>query len=693
VVVTPGNSSIGFQNEYNRHIQLTIRREEDVYGAFLIFDTINHGWWLLNRGSTEEGPNTIGVEAATQFGRDDDVFMVMDTQRNTGTYFFDVYTNTWYHPVASTPFVGHEGDYALVYDIAHKKWVKYASGWQTRELWTYSTGDSNWTHEGGWKSTTTSATLTTGDNHVHVTDTTGAVAGGSIWVKTRPGLAACADDCGECYAYWTAPITSVSGDAIYFSGPTDFCGSPVPTGTAVQIYPVGWPPMSLGSNWGAGLGVDGVYDDINNKLLFFVPINTQPYVYGSGSGDIQVWTYNLDTHAWTQKTGAGAILAHRQADMPAAWMHKNNAVIFADSCQTRPEGAPLGVGTTIRYYRYANGSVVIEAPTNLAASVDTDHITLTWDAVSGATGYYVYRESGANVWGHAWTTKINSGNLVNGTTFADSTVLDGTTYYYRVSAYNGSVESMLSLIARGKPKLIWDGYVSVPDTTHETVHWVPRDTNVTSYKVYRSLCTVVEYPKDGSYSASDYAYTTDVVKTAKPGTWRLIATCPGDAGCSGNSYADTADLRGGSPYPYKVYAYRVTSINELGIESGPSPFWLTIPRSTRHLNWKEVANGSNWDIKLKWDANPETGIQGYHIYRLVKGEDHVTRVTSSPVNATCYTHVNGVAGRTRNVMYYVVPMDGLGQEGIPSARAWTRRDCATTWTSQGYLQDYNSGIE
>lgn len=94
------------------------------------------------------------------------------------------------------------------------------------------------------------------------------------------------------------------------------------------------------------------------------------------------------------------------------------------------------------------------------------------------------------------------------------------------------------------------------------------------------------------------------------------------------------------------------------------------------------------------DANLETGIQGYHIYRLRTASDPpVTRVTSSPVNATSYTHTNGVIGSSTDFMYYVVPVDALGQEGIPSARAWTRRSYLTSWTSQGYLQDYNSGID
>ena len=44
---------------------------------------------------------------------------------------------------------------------------------------------------------------------------------------------------------------------------------------------------------------------------------------------------------------------------------------------------------------------------------------------------------------------------------------------------------------------------------------------------------------------------------------------------------------GGKKYRFAVYAYRVRAVNDKGIESGPSPYVLTIPSAPEHLYSKE----------------------------------------------------------------------------------------------------------
>src|SRR5439155_4644917 len=66
----------------------------------------------------------------------------------------------------------------------------------------------------------------------------------------------------------------------------------------------------------------------------------------------------------------------------------------------------------------------------------------------------------------------------------------------------------------------------------------------------------------------------------------------------------------GKPYRYAVHAYRVRAVNALGVESGPSPYFLTIPSAPQHLFSKEEGEKCH----LKWAANPETGLKGYRVY-------------------------------------------------------------------------------
>ncbi|WP_135550227.1 fibronectin type III domain-containing protein [Paenibacillus cymbidii] len=106
--------------------------------------------------------------------------------------------------------------------------------------------------------------------------------------------------------------------------------------------------------------------------------------------------------------------------------------------QSRPIGSAYDIGAD------EYGSVP-EAPTGLSASATSAAVQLGWNASTGATSYNVKRGS---VSGGPYTT-IASG--VTGATYTDSTVSNGFTYYYVVSAVTGSIESANSAQASASP--------------------------------------------------------------------------------------------------------------------------------------------------------------------------------------------------------------------------------------------------
>jgi hypothetical protein len=77
------------------------------------------------------------------------------------------------------------------------------------------------------------------------------------------------------------------------------------------------------------------------------------------------------------------------------------------------------------------------APTNLSATAASGSVGLTWSAVSNATDYNVYRGTASGTL--STKTKIASG--VGSAAYTDSTVTNGTTYYYEVTAVNANGES------------------------------------------------------------------------------------------------------------------------------------------------------------------------------------------------------------------------------------------------------------
>jgi hypothetical protein len=139
-------------------------------------------------------------------------------------------------------------------------------------------------------------------------------------------------------------------------------------------------------------------------------------------------------------------------------------------------------------------------PGNLAATAGDAVVTLTWTASVGATGYNVKRGP----------TNVGPFTRIATTTaprYADSSVTNGTTYYYVVSALNAAGESGNSLDVSATP----EGPPAAPTNLTATagnaqvsLTW-SASIDATSYNVKRSLTsggpyTLVATPASASYT-------------------------------------------------------------------------------------------------------------------------------------------------------------------------------------------------
>src|SRR5713101_7427453 len=122
-------------------------------------------------------------------------------------------------------------------------------------------------------------------------------------------------------------------------------------------------------------------------------------------------------------------------------------------------------------------------PTGLAATTANAQVNLTWNASSGATGYYVKRSttSGAE-------TQIAT---VSTTSYSDNNVTNGTKYYYVVSAYNSygqsanSAEVNATPTAPATPPVAPTGLTATAGNAQVTLAWSASG-GATSYHVKRS---------------------------------------------------------------------------------------------------------------------------------------------------------------------------------------------------------------
>ena len=113
------------------------------------------------------------------------------------------------------------------------------------------------------------------------------------------------------------------------------------------------------------------------------------------------------------------------------------------------------------------------AVTGVTATAGTGQVTVSWTAVSGATSYQLYRT--ANSGSEAATPSVSG---VTGTTFTDTGLNPGTTYYYRVVAVNASGASGFSTEA----KATTPGTNPDPTKFHfetDTQSWTPSGSLVT----------------------------------------------------------------------------------------------------------------------------------------------------------------------------------------------------------------------
>ena len=228
------------------------------------------------------------------------------------------------------------------------------------------------------------------------------------------------------------------------------------------------------------------------------------------------------------------------------------------------------------------------APGNLAASaISTTQINLSWvDNATNETGYKIERKTGA---GGTYAQIATAG--ANATSYNDTGLTTGTTYFYRVRATSSSGDSAYSNEASATTLL------SVPGAP----------TGLTATAISGSQINL---------SWSDVANETGFKierKTGAGGTYAQIGT----TGANVTTYSDTG-LTAGTTYFYRVratnasgdssYSNETSATTVVSPPNAPSGLTATATSSTQiNLSWTDVANETGFKIERK------TGVGGTYI--------------------------------------------------------------------------------
>lgn len=262
----------------------------------------------------------------------------------------------------------------------------------------------------------------------------------------------------------------------------------------------------------------------------------------------------------------------------------------------------------------SGGGVAPAAPAGLAATGANAQVNLTWNASSGATGYYVKRSTTSGAEAQIATPSTNS--------YSDGAVTNGTKYFYVVSAYNTYGVSGNSSEVSATPALpvpaAPTGLTATAGNAQVMLAWTA-SAGATSYNVKRSTTNGSGYQTVGSPTTTNFT---------------------------------NSGLTNGT-----TYYYVVTAVNSSGESSASSQASATPaaapqpPAAPTGL----TATAGNAQVSLSWTAS--VGATNYHVKRSTTSGTGYTQIAAPTVaNFLDTTVTNGTA-----YFYVVSALNAVGE--------------------------------
>jgi hypothetical protein len=230
------------------------------------------------------------------------------------------------------------------------------------------------------------------------------------------------------------------------------------------------------------------------------------------AGDAQV------ALAWTAVSGASSYHVKRSTTSGSGYSQVGTptGTGFTDTGLTNGTTYYYVVSAVNSYGESANSSeksatpvlAIPAAPTGVTATAGDTQINLSWTASTGATSYHVKRST-TNGSGYAQVA------APTGTSFNDTGLTNGTTYYYVVTALNAAGESANSSQASATPAVqAADVTVTInPASTHAISPWiyginsyggVPNPPHVTMDRAGGNRWTAYNWENNFSNAGSDF---------------------------------------------------------------------------------------------------------------------------------------------------------------------------------------------
>ena len=286
-------------------------------------------------------------------------------------------------------------------------------------------------------------------------------------------------------------------------------------------------------------------------------------------------------------------------------------------------------------------------PENLAALALNARVILTWNASQGAQTYNVKRATSP---GGTYTTIGNTA----ATTYTDHTAANNTTYYYTVSAVNGSGEGSPSTAVSGIPRAAVTGVTATSGIGYVNLAW-DAFAGATGYIVRRSSSATGPYTDIATPAGSTYSDTAVVNGTVY--YYLVAAQTPGYVSTDSAQVVGTPNLR-------TIFYDSFESPDISGRPERAVPGWKTTLRS-----------GANDPRAGLWDENSTSMVTPFGVQAAYVWNDRMittTNIFEQVREGVTYTLTfNAAAEFGQGGILYKVELMG-GTTVLDSAQAgWT----------------------
>lgn len=363
---------------------------------------------------------------------------------------------------------------------------------------------------------------------------------------------------------------------------------------------------------------------------------------------------------WFKVERAGSSFSGYTSDDGATW-----TLVASATLKNMPSSARFGLFVCSRDSVAVNTSafdgvtapgwaVTPQAPTGLNSQAGDERIGLSWLAVPGAASYHIKRSL---VSGGPWQTVATG---VTGTTYTNTPLANGTTYYHVVSAVNAAGES--------------------PDSQETAATPLPQPPDPPAGLNANAGNQFVALSWDASFGASGYK-----VKRAEAsgGPYAVVAE-----NVTAIHWTDSTVING------KTYHYVVTAFSSKG-ESGASMQVSATPSAIPEPPASLSANPGNGCVSLFWPASH--GATSYSVKRAIASGGPYT-VLASGVTTTTWLDSGATNG---SEWFYVVTASNATGESASSPTAsalpdttklpppWSKQDIGGPTLAGGAA--YNAG--